>query len=112
MELLRTSGIFEHVLALYESASVSEKVKQLILGLLWRANSVGGSTTLITRSGILCWIESQIVSEDSYSNELCAIAMAIYDSCNQEKINNWAADNISEVIERIKSTSVRMNPKT
>ncbi|KAF2771516.1 hypothetical protein EJ03DRAFT_381359 [Teratosphaeria nubilosa] len=59
LDIFRRSGIFEKVMALYLSPAANAKlVKDRVMELLFRATCVeGGSAVLITRCGVLAWLE-------------------------------------------------------
>ncbi|KAI9827209.1 MAG: hypothetical protein M1832_005346 [Thelocarpon impressellum] len=58
MDIYRRSNVFERFLSLYITPHLPHKLKMKIASLLVRAaNTEGGSTTLITRAGVLSWIE-------------------------------------------------------
>ncbi len=61
--------------------------------LLFRCTYVGGSTTLITRCGLLSWIFSRIVQikADVYGLDILrGLALRAYETSDQERVNEWS----------------------
>lgn len=90
MELYRKSNVFERILSLYCSPQLSTKTRHKILQVAYRAVQVGGSMTLITRAGILGWIDIQVaVANGQDTGALKALKSAIESSTNQEEVEAW-----------------------
>jgi len=103
MELYRCAKVFERVLSLYNSSALIEPLRKKILHLIFRACEVGGSTTLLTRSGVLSWIQSQVASTDPYGNILRRLADHIYNACDDVWIDRWSGKALPRVVARISS---------
>lgn len=91
MELFRRSNIFEQLLSHYNSRSCAVTAKEKIVRLLLRATHVGGSTTLITRCGLVSWIQMMLDGYDPRHRSLRILASRIYESCDQEKVTAWSS---------------------
>ena len=90
MELYRKSNVFERILSLYCSPQLSMKTRHKILQVAYRAVQVGGSLTLVTRAGILGWIDIQVaVATGEDTCVLKALKWAIEGSTNQEEVETW-----------------------
>ena len=74
---------------MFNSPSTPERLKMLILGLLWRVAVIGGSFTLIIRFGIVSWIKSQIAINNGQVHDLIVLATKLEETCNDAKIHNW-----------------------
>ncbi|KAF1944335.1 hypothetical protein EJ02DRAFT_398473 [Clathrospora elynae] len=98
MELFRRSNIFEQLLSHYGSRSCSVSAKDKIVKLLLRATHVGGSTTLITRCGLITWIQMMLDSHDSRHRVLRTLASRVYETCDQEKVATWSSGTIGETV--------------
>lgn len=102
MEIYRRANVFERVLAFYDSPGAGFSAKRKILHLLYRAVQVQGSTTLITRAGIISWIQSQLpVVTGRDASTLTAIAQSLYQSSNNDRTANWGGDAVSRAVEHI-----------
>jgi nucleolar pre-ribosomal-associated protein 1 len=90
MELYRKANVFERILSLYTSPQISTKVQHKILQLVYRAVQVGGSMTLITRAGILSWIDIQIaITKGQDTGVLPALKSAIEGSIDRMEVEAW-----------------------
>ncbi|CAE7199306.1 hypothetical protein P3342_010217 [Pyrenophora teres f. teres] len=98
MELFRRSNIFEQLLSHYESRSCSASAKDKIVRLLLRATHVGGSTTLITRCGLISWIQMMLNGHHMQHRTLRALAARVYETCDQEKVAAWSSDSIHKTV--------------
>jgi nucleolar pre-ribosomal-associated protein 1 len=90
MELYRRANVFERVLSLYCSPQAT-KFQPKILQAVYRAVQVGGSLTLITRTGILSWIEIQISSSTKNVVILHALKTAMEKSSDFREVETWKA---------------------
>ena len=97
LEILRRGGVFERVMSLYASpgAGAHKLVRERVLESLWRATHVdGGSTTLITRTGLLSWLE--MVNQRKGGVE-SALRKRLLESCERNKIEEWSGLNLDEL---------------
>lgn len=97
LEILRRGGVFERVMSLYDSpgAKMIGKVREKLMELLWRTTFVeGGSTTLITRTGVLSWLD--MVSERNYGVE-SALRKRVVETCDQARIKEWSGLKVGEL---------------
>ncbi|KAF2744297.1 hypothetical protein M011DRAFT_470710 [Sporormia fimetaria CBS 119925] len=101
MEIFRTKNIFERLLSFYVSASCSVLAKEKIVRLLLRAAAVGGSTTLITRCGILSWIQIQLVNSDRRQGLLRRLAEKVWENCDKEKVREWSGGTMEACVAAI-----------
>jgi nucleolar pre-ribosomal-associated protein 1 len=85
LDILRKAGILERVMALYASPG-AEPVKEKVLELVWRVTWVEeGSNTLITRMGVLAWLEMTSKLEGKAS----LLKKRVLESCDMERVNEW-----------------------
>lgn len=98
MELFRRSNIFEQLLTHYGSRSCPASAKDKIVKLLLRATHVEGSTTLITRCGLIPWIQMMLDGHDPRHRALRTLAGRVYDTCDREKVAAWSSDSLGETI--------------
>ncbi|KAL4802654.1 ribosome 60S biogenesis N-terminal-domain-containing protein [Aspergillus unguis] len=102
MEIYRRSNVFERVLAFYDSPGAGFSSKKKILHLLYRAVQVKGSTTLITRAGIISWIQSQLPAVTGRdASTLTAIAHSLYQSSDHDRAATWSGGSVSRAVEHI-----------
>ncbi|KAF1839535.1 hypothetical protein BDW02DRAFT_564086 [Decorospora gaudefroyi] len=98
MELFRRSNIFEQLLSHYTSRSCAASAKDKVVRLLLRATHVGGSTTLITRCGLITWIQMMVGGNDARQRALKILASRVYETCDQNKVAAWSSGTIEEIV--------------
>jgi nucleolar pre-ribosomal-associated protein 1 len=98
MEYFRKSNIVEQLLGHYGSRSCSVAAKEKILRLLLRATHVEGSTTLITRCGLLPWIQMMLDNQDPRHRTLRTLASRAYETCDQERVDEWSSGSAAHIV--------------
>ncbi|KAF2121148.1 ribosome 60S biogenesis N-terminal-domain-containing protein [Lophiotrema nucula] len=98
MEIYRTRNVFEKLLSYYASGSCAISAKEKTVKLLLRAAAVGGSTTLITRCGVISWIQMRLESNDHRRQMLRLLASRVYETCDEEKVDAWSSGTAKERI--------------
>ncbi|KAF2488089.1 ribosome 60S biogenesis N-terminal-domain-containing protein [Neohortaea acidophila] len=96
-EILRRAAVFEKVMSFDGSpgAAGRKDVRHAILELLWRATFVeGGSTTLITRTGVLGWLD---MIESSGDGVELALKKRLVETCDKTKIEEWSGVQLSDL---------------
>lgn len=101
MESFRKSNIFEQLLAFYASRSCSASSKEKIVRLLLRATAVGGSTTLITRCGLVTWIRICLDGRDPRHRMLRTLASRLFETCDRGRVAEWSNGTVEEVVARL-----------
>lgn len=96
MNLYRRAGVFERLLSLYNSPVTMESSKKKILHLLYRACEVGSSTTLLTRSGIMSWIQGEVSSHGSNKYILKPLANELYKGCDTGWVDSWSGSALPQ----------------
>lgn len=82
--------VFEKVLAYYSSTLAIGAEKELVLKLLARASQSGCCTSLVTRLGLLSWLDAELAKHDKYSSALRTLTIRFQEGCQQSQIDNWA----------------------
>jgi nucleolar pre-ribosomal-associated protein 1 len=98
MEYFRKSNIVEQLLGHYGSRSCAASAKEKILRLLLRATHVDGSTTLITRCGLLPWVQMMLDSQDPRHRTLKTLALRAYETCDQDRVNEWSSGYVAQTV--------------
>ncbi|KAH7089101.1 ribosome 60S biogenesis N-terminal-domain-containing protein [Paraphoma chrysanthemicola] len=101
MEYFRKSNIFEQLLGHYVSQSCAVSAKEKILKLLLRATHVDGSTTLITRCGLIPWIRMMLDNQDPRHRTLKTLASRTYETCDQGRVDEWSAGSAAGLVASI-----------
>jgi nucleolar pre-ribosomal-associated protein 1 len=90
MEIFRTKNVIERLLSYYLSASCAISAKEKIVRLLLRAVAVGGSTTLITRCGVVSWLQMRLENHDHRHRLLRLLASRLWETCDKDKVAGWS----------------------
>ncbi|KAL5418668.1 hypothetical protein PMIN04_007228 [Paraphaeosphaeria minitans] len=98
MEIFRTNNVFENLLGFYASKSCAIVEKEKIVRVLQRAASVGGSTTLITRCGLVNWIRMMLDNNDHRHRELRHLASRAYELCDRDKVDGWSNGTMGGIV--------------
>jgi nucleolar pre-ribosomal-associated protein 1 len=101
MEYFRKSNIVEQLLGHYSSRSCAVSAKEKILRLLLRATHVEGSTTLITRCGLIPWIKMMLDNQDPRQQTLKRLASRIYETCDHGRVDEWSGGAVAGAIASI-----------
>lgn len=101
MESFRKSNIFEQLLSFYASRSCGGAAKEKIVRLLLRAAAVGGSTTLITRCGLVTWVQMCLEGHDPRHRMLRTLASRLFETCDQGRVTEWSNGTIAETVKSL-----------
>ena len=90
MEVYRKSNVFERVLALYASVQTTGAAKLKICQMVYRAVRAGGAMTLVTRVGILSWIDVMLTSARGKEKVvLLALRAEVEKAVDVDEIKKW-----------------------
>ena len=92
METYRRCNVVERILSVATSRALPNYLSEKITQLCYRCTFVGGSTGLITRCGILGWIQSsmQLSSEIRTQQVLLrSLAIQVYKTSDKGLANEW-----------------------
>lgn len=81
-----------------------EFTSQKIVDLLFRCTYVEGSTTLITRCGLLSWISSRLTMPNSShvpGNRLRTLARRACETSDKNRVNDWSDGTVKLVVDRL-----------
>ncbi|CAK7268861.1 hypothetical protein SEPCBS119000_003276 [Sporothrix epigloea] len=127
VELFRSRRLFESLLSIASNPYMRSSLRRQILRILCRVSEIeGGSTTLITRCGIVSWLNAlgatdttrnagQVMgptakyvtgdkgdAEGSDQHDGARIYQAflrrLWDTCDQERVKNWSLQGVQESI--------------
>lgn len=99
MGYFRKSNIFEQLLSHYSSRSCSVSAKEKILRLLLRSTHVEGSTTLITRCGVVSWAQMMLDNHDPRHRILQTLLSQLHSTCDKERIHEWSSGAMDDKIQ-------------
>lgn len=93
METYRRSNVMERLLSLAASRSLPAHIRQKIIQLCYRCTFVNGSTTLVTRCGLLSWIRSEISNNQTQRQILRSLAVQVHKTCDLKRISDWSGQD-------------------
>ncbi|OJD40571.1 ribosome biogenesis protein urb1 [Diplodia corticola] len=114
--IFRARGMFERVLALYNDPASSRRTKELVIRFLFRTVAVeGGSTTLITRAGVLSWIKMQLanvaggkakkdrksVSAARAEKTLKRLVGRLLETCDKVRVEEWSGGDAAKEMQKL-----------
>ena len=110
MNLYRKCHMFERLLSFSASPSLPEPCFEKILDLLFRCTYVDGSSTLITRYGLMSWISSRLASHgiDGMTGErIRVLASRAYETSDYGRIDDWANGSIACTLDSLQTSQRR-----
>ncbi|KAF7557339.1 hypothetical protein G7046_g6064 [Stylonectria norvegica] len=92
---------FEKIFTLGSNPYLRSNLRTRILRLLYRATCIeGGSTTLVTRFGILSWLDAQRagceVSDEA--DVYVALMKRVWETSDQEKVTEWSKGGVGKLL--------------
>lgn len=107
MDILRRRSTFEPLLGLASDPFLPAAIKDVVIAILWRASWIeGGSTTLITRSGVIGWLGELLSRRESRQGLLATTAVKnlverMWDSCEQTRVLEWSGGSMQDAVTRL-----------
>ena len=104
MEIYRRCHILERLLSLFASSRLPKNCLERIVDLLHRCTFVGGSSTLITRCGLLSWIDFIVkAGKPVVSNvqTLKHLALQVYDTSDKSRVDDWSGSAIVTLLDSL-----------
>ncbi|KAK0629719.1 ribosome 60S biogenesis N-terminal-domain-containing protein [Bombardia bombarda] len=92
--------LLERLLVLASNSYMRLPLKTQILRILYQATSVeGGSTTLITRLGIVNWLEARrsACTDVGEAGLYRALERRVWESCDKERVSAWSKQGIVDI---------------
>lgn len=104
MATYHNTRLFERLLSLMGNPYMRHSLRVQSLKIVYRATCIGGgSTTLITRFGIISWLEAQSVARGAISggDVYKALSKRIWETADQDRVMEWSKGGIADVLKRI-----------
>lgn len=103
LALFHKKRVFERLMSLAGNPYMRPSVRVQILGILYRATSIeGGSGTLMTRFGVMAWLESrQAAASNGGEDEWIypALIRRVWETADQERARAWSKGGIPDVLD-------------
>ena len=103
LTLFHNKRLFEKILSLAGNSYLRRPLRTQVLRVVYRASHIeGGSTTLITRFGVMGWLEGQAALCESREEARMYKGMLarLWETCDQERIAAWSKQGIQELVQR------------
>lgn len=116
LAILRRRSTFEPLLALVSDPFIPGAIKDLVVAILWRATWIeGGSTTLVTRAGVVAWLGGLVIGKSEGKGEeeerrkrglmgreaLGLLLRRVWESCDRTRVGEWSGGRMGEMVERV-----------
>lgn len=102
LALFHKKRVFERLMSLAGNPYMRPNLRVQILGILYRATGIdGGSGTLMTRFGVMAWLESrQAAASNSGEEEWIypALIKRVWETADQERARAWSKGGISDIL--------------
>lgn len=93
----------EKILALGSNPYLRSRLQARILRIVYRATRIdGGSTTLVTRFGVLSWLSARRAACEGAGDDadvLGELMRRVWDTCDQDRVTAWSHGGVGELIE-------------
>jgi nucleolar pre-ribosomal-associated protein 1 len=90
VQLLLSRNCMEKVLDLFASPSAPKNVKEGVLRVVYRVAAVGGATSLVTRTGVLAWLEMREKVGDVEKVTLEVLRRKVEDGIDGGRVEVWS----------------------
>lgn len=104
MAMYHNTRLFERLLSLMGNPYMRHSLRVQSLKIIYRATCIGGgSTTLITRFGVISWLEAQSAAHGSSTggDVYKALSKRIWQTADQDRVMEWSKEGIADVLKRI-----------
>lgn len=101
MALYHNTRLFERLLSLTSNPYLRPNLRTQILRIIYRATCIkGGSTTLVTRFGIVSWLEARsAVCDSETERETCkALLRRVWETSDKERVSVWSNGGIQDAV--------------
>lgn len=104
MAIYHNTRLFERLLSLTSNPYMRHHLRVQALRIIYRATSIeGGSTTLITRFGIISWLEARAAMQQTGTGAdvYKALARRVWETADQKRAQEWSKHGIEAALGRI-----------
>ncbi|KAG9696227.1 hypothetical protein KCU95_g4424, partial [Aureobasidium melanogenum] len=90
VHLLLPRNCMEKVLDLFASPSAPKGVKDAVLKVVYRIAAVGGATSLVTRTGVLAWLDMRAKVGDVDASTLEVLSRKVKNGIDEARVKTWS----------------------
>ena len=98
MELYRKCNVFERILSFTASPTVTLNILEKILHLFFRCSFVEGSSTLITRCGLISWVQTRLKYRGPHPALFEILTLRVHETCDKNRITEWSDGYIARAV--------------
>ncbi|KAB5523923.1 ribosome 60S biogenesis N-terminal-domain-containing protein [Coniochaeta sp. 2T2.1] len=101
LALFHKKRVFEQLMSLAGNPYMRPNLRTEILGILYRATSIeGGSGTLMTRFGVMAWLESRQAAASGGDEEWIypALIKRVWETADRERALAWSKGGIPDIL--------------
>ncbi|OAA69024.1 ribosome biogenesis protein Urb1 [Cordyceps fumosorosea ARSEF 2679] len=94
----------EKVLALAANPYLRANLRARVLRIVYRATCIdGGSTTLVTRFGVMSWLDGRRAAADSPEDAAVYVALMrrVWETCDQARVTAWSKGGVQKLLETV-----------
>lgn len=102
LALFHKKRIFEQLMSLAGNPYMRPNLRTQILGIMYRATSIeGGSGTLMTRFGVMAWLESRQAASSGGGEEWIypALIKRVWETADRERALAWSKGGIPDILD-------------
>ncbi len=104
MDTYRRCHIFERLLAMSASPSLPKVCMEKVVALLYRCTYVGGGSTLITRCGLLSWIDFRVRARNALVSDVATLtnlALHVYEMSDKGRVDEWSGGSVKALLDNL-----------
>lgn len=102
LALFHKKRVFEQLMSLASNPYMRPNLRVQILGILYKATTIeGGSGTLMTRFGVMAWLESRQAASSGGDEEWIypALIKKVWETADQERALAWSKGGIPDILD-------------
>ncbi|POS79307.1 hypothetical protein DHEL01_v202310 [Diaporthe helianthi] len=102
MAMYHNTRLFERLLSLASNPYMRPNLTTQILRIIYKATCIkGGSTTLMTRFGIVSWLEMRGAVSETERETCKALLRRVWEMSDRERVSEWSNGGIQDAVQRI-----------
>lgn len=90
VHLLLPRNCMEKILDIFASPSAPKGVKDAVLKVAYRVAAVGGATSLVTRTGVLAWLDMRAKVGDVDAASLEVLRQKVSSGIDEDRVKTWS----------------------
>lgn len=101
LDVFRKKQWFEKILVLGSNPYLRFNLRTKILRIVYRATCIeSGSTTLVTRFGVMSWLDAQRAACDVGDEKAvyAALMTRVWETCDQAKVTSWSQGGVPRLL--------------